>query len=269
LRPARLLCLLCFSLASCAVGVDSGSDVPVTGDAGPRTDAAPLDGAATDAAASPENGGDTGASVDSGVAEAGMAETGSADTGTTAEAGPPADAAPEVGVSDSGCAGHGTTGVLVTFDLSSQSGSEATATATSSVTGIASGAAVARAAGLTAVSGSGSINASGWPSGSTANASDYFTLTVTPAAGCSVTLTTASLDVKASSTGPSTADVATSMDAFGTHTASFAGTATPKVTLTGVTSTGAIELRVYGYGASGTTGTFRIENTLTLSGSID
>jgi hypothetical protein len=92
---------------------------------------------------------------------------------------------------------------------------------------------------------------------------------VTPAAGCSVTLTALALDVKASSTGPASGDVATSADAFATHTASFAGSATPTVTLAGASGTGAIEVRVYGYGATGSSGTFRIENTLTVSGSIE
>jgi hypothetical protein len=41
------------------------------------------------------------------------------------------------------------------------------------------------------------------------------------------------------------------------------------VTLAGATGSSPIEIRVYGYGASGSSGTFRIENTLTVSGSID
>ena len=131
-----------------------------------------------------------------------------------------------------------------------------------------SGGALSRATALAAESGSGSINASGWPTTSTANAADYFTFTVTPGAGCTVTLTTLAIDVKASSTGPATADVATSGDTFAKHTASFAGTSTPSVTLASPSGTGPIEVRVYGYGASGASGTLRIENTLTLSGSV-
>jgi len=74
--------------------------------------------------------------------------------------------------------------------------------------------------------------------------------------------------VKASATGPSTADVATSADSFATHSASFSSTSTPSVTLAGASGSSPIEVRVYGYGASGSSGTLRIENTLTLSGSI-
>ncbi len=261
--------LLCFGLASCATGVDSGSDVTGPFDAGERTDGASLDGGSKDAAPTADTGSAGPTGDDAGVVETGTPETGSADTGTGADTGSVSDAGPETGVTDSGCVGHGTTGALVTFDLSSQSGSETTAAATKSATGVTGGATLARASGLTAVSGSGSINSSGWPTSTTATATDYYTLTVTPAAGCSVTLSSIALDVKASSTGPAKGDVATSADTFGTHTASFAGTATPTVALTGVTGTGPIEVRFYGYAATGSSGTFRIENTLTLSGSIE
>jgi len=248
------------------VGVDSGSDPIGDGDAGGKRDTAELDGGPGD------NGspGDTGAPSDAGPSDTGTGgDTGLAETGTPADTGTASDAAPDTSSTDSGCPGHGTTGALVTFDLSSQSGSETSATATTSATGVSGGTALSRASTLTAASGSGSINASGWPTTATANASDYFTLTVTPTAGCAVTLTSLAVDVKASSTGPSKGDVATSADAFATHTASFAGTSTPTVPLTGVTSSSPIEVRVYGYGASGSSGTLRIENTLTLSGSID
>jgi hypothetical protein len=268
--------LLCFGLASCATGVDSGSDVTGPVDAGLRADAASLEGGSNDAAATVDTGSagsmggdDGGEPDDAGGTETGTPEAGPADAGTGVDAGAASDAGGDTGATDSGCAGHGTTGVLVTFDLSSQSGSETSAAATTSAAGIASGTTLSRASALTAVSGSGSINSSGWPTSATATSTDYYTLTVTPAAGCSVTLGSIALDVKASSTGPAKGDVATSADSFGTHTASFTGTATPTVTLTGVTGTGPIEVRFYGYAATGSSGTFRIENTLTLSGSIE
>jgi hypothetical protein len=183
------------------------------------------------------------------------------------------DSSSDVGVHDAppettgGCSGHGTTGTLVTFDLSSQTGSEASAPPTTMVTGIAAGS-LTRSSALTAVSGAGSINSSAWGTGATADPTRYYTFTVTPAAGCSVSLTSLALNVQASATGPTKGDVATSADTFATHSASFAGTSTPTVTLSVTSATGAIEIRVYGYGASGSGGTFRIQNTLSLSGSI-
>jgi hypothetical protein len=263
------------ALASCATGVDSATDSTTPGyDAGFSGEAAAGDageagpgkhdsGSAFDASSPGDSQapGEAGPSGDSGsVADAG----GGSDGGGPTDAGG-GEAAPPY---DGGCAGHGTTGALVTFDLSSQSGSEASAAATTVATGVTSGD-LSRASGLTAVSGSGSINASGWPTASTADATKYFTFTVTPASGCTVSLTTLALDVSASSTGPTKADVATSGDSFATHTASFAGTATPTATLTGASGTGPIEVRVYGYAAGGSAGTFRIRNELTLSGTIE
>jgi hypothetical protein len=55
---------------------------------------------------------------------------------------------------------------------------------------------------------------------------------------------------------------------FANHGTAFAGTATPKVTLSVSAATSAIEVRIYGYGASASGGTFRIQNTVSLGGSI-
>jgi len=193
--------------------------------------------------------------------------------GTGGDTGSVMDSSSDVGVHDApsetttGCPGHGTTGTLVTFDLSAQTGSEASAPASNMAAGISAGS-LTRAPALAAVSGAGSINSSGWGTGSTADPTRYYTFTVTPAAGCSVSLTSLALNVQASATGPTKGDVATSADAFATHSTSFAGTSTPTATLSVTSATGAIEIRVYGYGASGSGGTFRIQNTVTLSGSI-
>jgi hypothetical protein len=212
--------------------------------------------------------------VDSGPSEDGASSDGSSlDSGSGGDTGSVVDSSSDVGVHDApsettgGCPGHGTSGTLVTFDLSSQSGSEASAPPTTMVAGISAGS-LTRSSALSATSGAGSINASGWGTGSTADPTRYYTFTVTPAAGCSVSLTSLALDVKASTTGPTKGDVATSADTFATHSASFAGTSTPTVTLSVTSATGAIEIRIYGYGASGSAGTFRIQNTLSLSGSI-
>jgi len=202
---------------------------------------------------------DTGAPVDTGLADTG-------DAGAAEDA--PSDVvANDAPVSDSGCPGHGTTGALVTYVLTSEPGSEASVPATTAVTGVTGGA-LTRSSVLTVSSGAGSINSSGWGTGATFDATKYYTFKVTPAAGCSVSLTKLALDVQASATGPTKGDVATSADAFGTHSASFTGTSAPAVTLS-ASGSGAIEVRVYGYGASASGGTFRIQNTVTLSGTIN
>jgi hypothetical protein len=267
LRASGIALLASLLLASCAVGVtDNGAGDPGTyPEAGP-VEASPADGKA-DAWHAPE--GST-SETGSGNADGG----GGTETGSTGDGGASGDTgnAPETSTQgDTGsstCAGHGTTGALVTFDLSSQSGSEASVTATTVATGVTSNA-LTRASGMTAVSGSGSINSSGWGTGSSADASKYYTFTVTPGSGCTVALTSVAMSVSASGTGPSTGDVATSADSFGAHTSSFTTSGSPTVTLSSVSGTGAIEVRVYGYGASGSSGTFRISSTLTVSGTIE
>ncbi len=63
------------------------------------------------------------------------------------------------------------------------------------------------------------------------------------------------------------ASVATSDDNFGATTSVAVGaTATPALAVSG--STGAVEVRLYGYAASSTSGTLRIATTLTVSGSL-
>ncbi len=189
---------------------------------------------------------------------------------------PPGDASassdsatsPDASSPDTGSTGGCSfTGALATFALTGQTGDEASVAATSSAPGVTVGA-LSRSTGLTAASGSGSINSSGWPTTASASATHYYTFSVTPPTGCALSLSTLALDVKASATGPETGDVATSADAFATHSASFAGTSSTNVTLS-ATGTSAIEVRVYGYAATGSGGTFRIQDTLTLSGSIE
>jgi hypothetical protein len=267
LRSVTVAAVVFLGLASCATGGDGDEeDLTEPVEAGGRPDASLGDA-----------GADSGSPIDTGAPEEAAAVDGSSgndakamEAGTESDTGGSKDAVADTSPMDTGsttCAGHGKSGGLVTFDLTAQPGNEVSAPATSAVGVIGGG--LSRAAALTAELGSGSINSTGWTTGATASASDYYTFTVTPGAGCTVTLTSIAIDAKASSTGPAKGNVATSADAFGTHTASFAGTSTPTVTLTGVGGTGAIELRVYGFGAKDSTGTFRIENTLTLSGSID
>ena len=163
------------------------------------------------------------------------------------------------------CPSSGYSGTLAIFDLTGQPGSEVSAAATSTACGIVAGD-LTRASAIKAVSGKDSINGSGWGSGSSADGTRYYTFSLTPGAGCSLDVKSVDLDVKASGTGPTTADVATSADSFGKHSASFAGTSSGTTTVS-ATGSGAIEVRVYGYGASGSGGTLRIQNTMSVSGS--
>ena len=178
------------------------------------------------------------------------------------------DAAGHVDSPPGSCA-NAFSGALATWSFTGEAGSQASTAATSSATGVNAGA-VSRSASLTVASGVGSINSSNWATTASLDPSKYYTFTVTPPSGCQMDLTTLSIDTKISSTGPSMAVVATSDDAFGQTSSLSTSTSgvvsTPTLHVSGATSM--VELRVYGFAASATGGTFRIQNTLTLNGAL-
>jgi hypothetical protein len=156
-------------------------------------------------------------------------------------------------------------GVLATWNLATQPGNETSAQSTTTAPGITS-ALLGRAVGLTAAAGTGSINSTGWATTAQADTTKFYTFVMTPPGGCSITVTTLAIDALASGTGPASASVATSADAFA-HTTSISTTAPSQPAVT-ATLPGMIEVRVYGFAASATTGTLRIQNTLTVSGTL-
>jgi hypothetical protein len=173
------------------------------------------------------------------------------------------DSSPTTADAGSSCAAS--TGVLVTYDFTGQPGNQTSTAATSTMAGATAGSA-ARSTSITAVAGAGSINASDW-STSSIDPTRYYTLTVTPSGSCALDITSVSIDTKASGTGPSTAAIATSDDNFVTMSSFTPGTVqVVSLSVTGATT--AVEVRIYGYSASGTEGTLRIENTLTVSGAL-
>jgi len=75
------------------------------------------------------------------------------------------------------------------------------------------------------------------------------------------------IDVLASGTGPAMAAVATSADSFAQNAmVSTSAASSPLLTVTAVH--GALELRVLGYSATATTGTMRIQNTMSITGAL-
>jgi hypothetical protein len=158
------------------------------------------------------------------------------------------------------------TGALATFDFTNEPGNQASTAATSVATGVSAGA-LSRSTSLTATSGTSSINASNWTTSQSLDPTRYYTFTITPDQGCAVDLTSLSITTAASKTGPASGSIATSDDKFGkTVPFTIGSAATPSLTVSG--STGAIEVRVYGFGASSTAGTLRIATTLTVTGSV-
>jgi hypothetical protein len=240
-------------LSACAVGVaDFSADAqPAMGetDAGGDAAAAPTDSGGLGT-------GDTGAGHADGRASADTGVGPGMDSGRGVETG-----------ADTGNVGCGFSGVLVTFDLSQESGNEASVTPASTAAGVSVGP-LKRSSALSSVSGSGSINASGWATAASLDPARYYTFTVTPPAGCAATFTTLSVDSRASATGPSTAAAGTSADNFASPV-TFSPGGVSSVAVTGAAgATGAIEVRIFGYAAGSTGGTLRIASTLTLSGSL-
>ena len=159
---------------------------------------------------------------------------------------------------------HPASGVLVTFDFTGAAGNQASTAAKSTATGVTAGA-ITRSAGLTATAGSGSINSSGWPTATTIDTTKYYTFTITPDPTCVLDLTSMSIDTKSSGTGPASSAAATSNDAFAIDT-TFTPSTVATVTLGVSGASAATEVRVYGYHAGSASGTFRVQNTLTISG---
>ena len=173
------------------------------------------------------------------------------------------DAAPDA---PPGSCATPTQGMIASWSFATATGSQATTTASTTATGITAGP-VSRSAALVAATGSGSINSSGWPTTSSLDSTKYYTFAVTPPSGCVLDLTTLATDTKTSSTGPTIAVLATSVDSFGQTTpVNLNLVSSSNLMVTG--ATGMVEIRVFGYSASSSSGTFRIQNTLTLNGTL-
>ncbi len=156
-------------------------------------------------------------------------------------------------------------GVIAAWSFTGASGSQASTAASSMATGLTAGP-VTRA-GVTATAGANSMNSNNWPTSASLDPTKYYTLTLTPPSGCLLDLTSMAVDGLASGTGPNTAQLATSADSFaGTTGVAVTTTSTPALSVAG--ASGAVEVRIYGFGATSTSGTFRIQNTLSITGSL-
>ncbi len=256
---------------------DGGSGADAGSDGATLHDAATADATGDGSSTGNDSGDavDTGATADSGEpADTGLlADSGGAvESGAPEDSGAPDASAPESGVADAGCGFPSFTGTLATYGLASQPGTETTAPATGSAAGITAGD-LARSASLTPNAGSGSINSYNWPINTHAiDPGSYYTFTISPANGCPLTLSTLAVDLQSSGTGPSTVEVSTSVDGFATHQTlalGSGGSLSTNVALSVSGASGAVEVRLYGYGGSNARGTLRIANTMTVSGTLN
>jgi len=165
-----------------------------------------------------------------------------------------------------GASGCAFTGVLATWSFSGETGSEISKAVASTAANITA-TDFTRGSGVTAVNGAGSMNSSNWPTAASADATKYYTVTITPAAGCTMDLTSVAIDAKSSTSGPATAGVGTDADQFAYGTVvSTTAPSTPALSVTG--ATGAVEIRVFAWSSVGASGTFRVQNTFSVSGAL-
>lgn len=160
-------------------------------------------------------------------------------------------------------------GTLATWDMDGASGSQ-TSTAVMSTAAGGTASALSRSSALAASSGANSINSNTWSTSSSNDKSTYYTVTITPPAGCTVSVTGVSMPVQRSSTGPADGAVGTSADSFGSTTSfsppTTSATLTPSLSASDVS--GQIEVRIFAWDASSTNGTMRISDSMTISGSF-
>jgi hypothetical protein len=157
-------------------------------------------------------------------------------------------------------------GELAAWSFTGAAGSQASTAPSSTAPGVTADP-IARAATLTAVSGSGSINASNWAIAAQRDATRFFTFSVSPPAGCTLRVDSISIDTTSSGTGPASAVIATSADNFAQTTTLTTNMASSPALA--VTATGPLEIRVYGFGATAVAGTMRIRTALAVNGALE
>jgi hypothetical protein len=158
------------------------------------------------------------------------------------------------------------TGELGKWVFTGASGSQPSTASTTNAPGVVAGR-ITRSPAVMPTAGADSINATNWPTSGQLDPASYFTLSLSAPAGCAISVTAMSIDVLSSGTGPASASIASSADNFAATTS--IGTASPSSpTLTASSASGTLELRIFGFAAAATTGTMRVQNTMSITGAV-
>lgn len=171
--------------------------------------------------------------------------------------------------------GTGAQAGFINFSFDGSTGDEASLGPDSQLASLTVSA-MTRGAGLLPSSSAGTFSAKGWTTGGAVDAEDYFTFSVTPASGYTLTLTQLVLDERRSGSGITHWSVRSSLDEFNSDLATFAvpdnsdtradqTIALPAAGFTGLAAP--VEFRIYGYGAESAAGTWRIDN-VRLDGAV-
>jgi hypothetical protein len=157
-------------------------------------------------------------------------------------------------------------GVLATWSLAGATGSQTSTSAGTTAPGVTA-MPLTRAPALIAATGTGSMNSTNWPLGPALDPMSYYTIAVSPPAGCNLSVSSLVADIKSSNTGPASAAAGTSADSYAA-TSPVATNAPSTPTLSATITSGNLEIRIFGYGATMTSGTMRVQNDLSVMGSI-
>ena len=132
--------------------------------------------------------------------------------------------------------------------------------------------------GLSSSTAGGAMNSSGWATAGAVDLGKYVSFTITPQSGYQLNLTSISLSTQRSSTGPQAASIGIYIG--GVLQGTIGGNYAPPTSLAAtswnfndITTTQAVEFRLYGYSAGATGGTLRFDNvaisgTSTLAGPV-
>ncbi len=294
----HLAALVVFSVyaAACSdeqgVVVVPGVDAAPHPDSGPRVDgstlpdsslpgddsgadASDVDGASSDAGG---DASDSGAKSDASVSDAGAdaSDSGAKSDASIVDAGVDASDSgikPDASLPDGGMSNCPTpsTGTLLTFDFTGEKGNQISTAAASSAAGITAGA-ISRSQSLVAASANNSLSSDHWAlvtdaSMQSPDPGKYLTFTINADPKCLLDLSSIAIDTQSSNTGPASASVATSADKFvGMSAVPVNKSSSIALAVTG--ANGLVEVRIYGYAATGSTGTMRVQNKLTVSGTL-
>jgi hypothetical protein len=166
--------------------------------------------------------------------------------------------------------GHG--GILLRYDFSAAPGDQ-TSQAASFVDGNATASLLTRGPGLTASSGSGSMNARGFTTNSAIDLDDYYSFSISPLAGHLLNITNLGFAERRSGSGIRTFEIRSSLDSFGTANGGImsvpdnTGSRDQLISLSNLQNlTGPVEFRIYAYQAESSAGTWRLKNHSSTGG---
>jgi hypothetical protein len=184
-------------------------------------------------------------------------------------------------------------GQIIAWNLNSNTTSVATVAATTTDINLAAGSVLSRGAGVTATTLSGAFAGSNWVATTQAGAetnNTYFQFTITGATGTQVSLSTLDAWFRRSGTGPNSFQWEYSLDGFATAGVAIGSIISYTLTTTGgdqqselilsgisalqnVAGGTTITIRLYGWGASGSSGTFALgrptgQNSLSIGGTV-